>query len=584
MLSKLEQAKIVSIDTETYSDFNATKYIAEETAKLTKVTKTKLNTIERKAKALQKAGALNTLTNKVRLLQLAFDGEVYIFDRHNHILKSDFTQLLYLLSTKILVGHNLKFDIKTLYKYQPAIMNAKFVDTMLLHKLYCHANYAERMPADFGSVLEYHLDIKLPKDQGGSDWGAETLTQEQLEYAKNDVIYTQKLAETILAKVEKPIARLEFETLPIVAQIELNGIAVNSDILLEQAKQSEEEFLELEHEFISMDFNPRSPKQVLDHLHKHGYMLEKTGAQLLKSKAMDCPLVPEILRSKKLSKEVKAIRGYHDDVDPIDNRLHASLNQLGAHTGRFSSSKPNIQQIPRNIKHKFYRIEDDEALVKVDYSACQLRIASVLMKDKVMQEAFLEGKDIHKHTASLIWNIPFEEVTKEQRQTSKGINFGLIFGAGARTLQTYVLGYGVEITLEEANFFRDKFFQAYKGIQKFHRNNGDRLQRENSFKTYTLSGRVAKVDGYTNSQNEGTQGSEADIMKLSLVEFTKIASKPYKMINIIHDEFVFTCKKVDQEQLTKELQETMNHVIDTVLEVHFPNQTEAEVFYKEDLI
>lgn len=583
MLKKLEQVKIVSIDTETYSDFNSEKYIAEETAKFTKVTKTKLKSIERKAKAIQKAGALNTLSNKVRVLQMCFAGEVWIIDTKQGDWGT-FHKALEILSTKVLVGHNLKFDIKSLHKYNPAIMNAKFVDTMLLHKLYAHANYAERMPADFGTVLNYHLGIKLPKDQGSSDWGKDVLTEEQIEYAKNDVIYTQALAEAIIQKVPKQMARLEFETLPIVAQIELNGIAVNSDILLKQAKESEDEFLELEHDFINLGFNPRSPKQVLEHLHKHGYMLEKTGAQLLKSKAMDCPLVPEILRSKKLSKEVKAIRGYHDDVDVTDNRLHASLNQLGAHTGRFSSSSPNIQQIPRNIKHKFYRIEEDEVLVKIDYSAFQLRIASILMKDKVMQEAFLQGKDIHKHTASLIWNIPFEEVTKEQRQTAKGINFGLIFGAGAKTLQTYVRGYGVEITLEEATFFRNKFFKAYKGIQKFHRENGDRLHRENSFTTHTLSGRIAKVNGYTNAQNEGTQGSEADMLKLSLVEYVKIATRPYKIINLIHDEIVLTCKKVDKDIVIQELQSTMNHVVDTVLGVHFPNQTEAEVFYKEDLI
>jgi len=577
-MERIRKSKYLVIDTETYSNFNKREYLEAGYLKLSKVTKSKIETLNNRADKLQKEGALNTLTNKVRLLQIKLDdGKIIIIDTIKE--KDFFLEVLKEMPKHIIIGHNLKFDIKSLYKYDKNVLSCKLLDTYILQKLFLYQTFINKKGADLGSTLEMHLDIKLPKDQGGSDWSNPNLTEEQLEYAKNDVKYLKELALTIFDKIHsKPIISLEMQLLNVMIEIELTGIKLNKDELLKRANELEVNYLKAENKLVEAGLNPRSSKQMIKHCSKYGLVIKSSAEKVLREKALEIPLIEEALISKKLGKEVKAIRKYVEDMQ--NNRLYASFNQVGTITGRMTSYAPNVQQIPRSIKNMFYDIKN-KTILKIDYSAFQLRIASVIMKDKVMQEAFRNNEDLHKKTASLIYHVSMEEVTKQQRQTAKAINFGLIFGMSPRTLQEYVKGYGVEITMGEAERFSTLYFRAYKGVKRYHNENGVKLRYEEIINVETMFSRSIKLDKWTNANNYPTQGTEADIIKQAIIYWNKNkTTKTAKIINIIHDELIFEVDDNEVEILSKEISYAMNEP--TVrIGINYPEPTEITILREE---
>ena len=580
VLPAIKMYKTIAIDTETYSSFNKKEYFNAKYQELIdnniNPTVARGNKINKDADKLQKFHALDTLTNKVRLLQLKLeDGQTFVIDTMTEMPL--FLEILQELSNHILIGHNLKFDLKSLYKYDKSILKARVVDTMLLQKLYTNQEFSERQKAGLKDTLKMHMNIEMSKEEQNSDWSEFKLSKEQIEYAKADVQHLHKLANILLAKLDnKNIAKMEMELLPIIAEIEINGINVNQRGMIDRADLMLEEWEDLEAQLKVVKLNPRSPKQIKEWCHNEGFYVKDSSAKTLKKQASKCPMIPEVLKAKKLGKEIKAINGYVEDVSEIDNRLHANFNQLGAVSGRMSSSKPNVQQIPRPIKDLFYTVTEDNIIIKIDYSAVELRIASIVMRVKPMVEALNNGEDLHQKTASLIYNVPMEEVKKEQRQTAKAVNFGLLFGMSAPTLMEYAEGFGVELTLKEANKFKNKYMRAYPEIKRFHDLNSRKIEEQGSFKTRTLAGRLGKVNRFTNANNYPVQGTGADLLKMSVINYHKANTTGAKMISLVHDEIIIEVARKHEKLAIEELSKAM---IDSCLTlgIDYPNPVGVEV-------
>jgi DNA polymerase I-like protein with 3'-5' exonuclease and polymerase domains len=247
-------------------------------------------------------------------------------------------------------------------------------------------------------------------------------------------------------------------------------------------------------------------------------------------------------------------------VNKATARIHSSYRQIGAGSGRFSCGNPNVQQIPRGKEFRECFIpEKGNKFIIADYSQIELRVAAEIAQDKTMIEAYRNGQDLHALTAALVANKKLEEVTKAERQSAKAINFGLIYAMGAKGLQGYAKTvYGVDMKLEEAELFRDRFFKAYNGIANWHA----RMKKAINIKeSRTLSGRRCVYEGevaITALLNTPVQGTAADIAKKAMGMLVPIAkSLNGHIIATVHDEILLEVPEARAEEAAIKLKETM---------------------------
>ena len=275
------------------------------------------------------------------------------------------------------------------------------------------------------------------------------------------------------------------------------------------------------------------------------------------------PSIPLLLEYKKLSTLVSVFFEPLPRATSIKTgRIHASYWQLGAATGRFSCSSPNFQQVPRDPRVRAcFVAENGNKLVIADYSQIELRIAAEVSEDQRMTKAYRNNADLHRLTASLVQGVSLDEVTTAQRQGAKAINFGLIFGMGPRGLKYSAKhSYDVEMTLDEAKTFRNRFFKVYSGIRAWHRKSEQELKYTN--KQRTLCGRrfVWKdiPPSFTVFINRQVQGTAADIAKIALGKLPLVLKKSKaKIIAMIHDEIIIEVPEANAVEAARMLQQTM---------------------------
>ncbi|MBC8059564.1 MAG: bifunctional 3'-5' exonuclease/DNA polymerase, partial [Clostridiaceae bacterium] len=241
----------------------------------------------------------------------------------------------------------------------------------------------------------------------------------------------------------------------------------------------------------------------------------------------------------------KAIQGFLTPIPEWINsesqRIHSSYRQIGSQSGRFSCGNPNIQQIPRGKEFRECFVPArGHKFVIADYSQIELRVAAEIAKDETMLEAYKKGQDLHALTASLIANKSIIHITKEERQAAKAVNFGLIYAMGAKGLQGYAKTvYGTDMTLEEAEVFRNRFFKAYKGIANWH---AVMKRQINVTESRTLSGRrcmYGEQPLLTALLNIPVQGTAADINKKALALLVPaIKALEGKNVASVHDEII----------------------------------------------
>ncbi|MCL2522688.1 MAG: bifunctional 3'-5' exonuclease/DNA polymerase [Erysipelotrichales bacterium] len=514
--------------------------------------------------------------NKIRLIQLALPNKPVLVIDCFTFLEDGYELLKSILEQKnIKIIQNAKFELQFFMAIDIHI--PKVFDTMIVAQLLRFSTGQIRYGLD--SLSQYFLNVELDKTEQKSDWSA-TLTERQIVYSAMDAIILHRLREKMIPlilehKLEK-IVKIELDCVIAIAQIEFNGIYLDLNQwkkLTEETKKvyheklltiqkyipSKARYYNLFGEEIVEEYNLDSAHDLRKLLKENGINLQYTARHNLSAFA-DHPLVAEILEYRKHSKSLSTfLEPLVYMIHPKTKRLHPKYMQNGAWSGRMSCHGPNIQQIPRGDAFRAcFTAPRDKKLIVADYSQIELRVAASIANDKTMIEAYQKGTDLHTLTASLVSDIDISKVTKEQRQAAKAVNFGLIFGMGARGLKLYSKqSYNVDMTQEQAEKFRERFFMAYTGIQKWHK----KIKKEQPTEECTMTGRKFKFSknaGVTNLYNAPVQGTSADITKYALGLLAQKAKEAdFKIIAVVHDEIILEVDESKAEETAKLLKAIM---------------------------
>lgn len=388
-------------------------------------------------------------------------------------------------------------------------------------------------------MLNIIYQLTYPNTNKKSDW-IDVLSLDQYQYAARDAAILLPLREAMIRDLQSEdmvdVARLEFACMFAVVEMELTGIQLDLDRWervgkqLEQQKKTASTSLNqyLQRPFVQLTLfgesgdvlNLDSHQQVLKALKDEGIPIQNTARNQLVPLADKYPIVRDLLDYRKATKALQSfIYSVPKTIHPVTGRVHPNYHQIGASTGRFSCGHPNLQQIPRSKEFRScFVAKPDHKLVIADYSEIELRVIAEVSRDETMVQAYTTGQDLHRLTASLVANKPIDDVTKQERQAAKAINFGLVYAMGARGLQAYAqTTYGVAMTLDEAELFRKRFFEAYWGVANWH----NAVRTSKSTVARTLGGRKHRFKdnaGVSGLYNWSVQGTAADIVKQALAD------------------------------------------------------------------
>ena len=472
------------------------------------------------------------------------------------------------------IGQNVKYDLKVLSKYGIQI-KGKLFDTMIAHYL-INPDMHHNMDVLSETYLKYSpksIETLIGKKGKGQLSMRDVNMEEIKEYAAEDADITLQLKEVfspILDKAEtkKLFEEIEIPLIPVLASMEMEGINLDIDYLKSMSIDMQKEINEFEqkiYEAAGEKFNLASPKQLGDILFeklKIGGAKQKktktgqyaTGEEVLSYLANDNPIVAAILEWRQMVKlQSTYIDALPNQVDAKTKRVHTDYMQTVAATGRLSSNNPNLQNIPirtergRLIRKAFIARDENYTLLSADYSQIELRIIAALSGEENMIKAFQNNEDIHKSTAAKVFNVPLEEVTKEQRSNAKTVNFGIIYGVSA-----FGLSNQTSLSRSESAALIDAYYKTYPKLKSymteqvdFARNHGyvqTVLGRRRYLKDINSANAIVRGGAERNAVNAPIQGSAADIIKIAMINIhKKLVSENWKskMLLQVHDELVF---------------------------------------------
>jgi DNA polymerase-1 len=492
---------------------------------------------------------LDPRTDRVRLLSLALDtidgGTLaYLVDS----FAVDPAPLWDALAGKELVLHNAAFDLAFLARLGFA-PTATVQDTMLLAQLLT-AGTRDRCRLE--DCCDRHLGRPLDKSLQKADWSGE-LSDAQLAYAAADAEVLAPLLEVLTARIREAglveAAEIERRCLPAVCWLAGQGVAFDRAAWQVLARSAGEEADALRQELDlaapsrpgTFDgFSPwnwDSPEQVKEALDLAGCPVADTADETLA--AVDHPLA-QLLRRYRLARK----RGSTYGTDWLkhvaaDGRVYSDWRQLGTKTGRMASGDPNLQNVPRDPAYrKCFRAPPGRVLVKADYSQIELRVAARIAGEERMIAAYRRGEDLHTLTAQQLTGR--QDVTRQERQLAKPVNFGIIYGLGAPSLKRKAATeYGIVMTLEQARRYRDAFLRAWPGITRWH----SKLKQSRSTETRTVSGRRVLIPPdtwYGARANYAVQGTAGDGIKLALALLWERRAQALGAFPVlaVHDEIV----------------------------------------------
>src|SRR5712675_2016529 len=436
---------------------------------------------------------LDPYFGRLRLVQLATSSGVHIIDldafgdRGNGNLReaNALAPLRDLLSAPrpIKIAHNAKFDAKFI-KHTLGVDLGGIFDTLLASQLIGAGDIEERHGLE--AVASRYLNESVDKTERLSNWNL-ALSEAQLEYAARDAAVLLPLREKLIERLKSDslvkCAQLEFECVMTVADIELAGFFMHKERWLEQLSVVEKRRAELAEQLQAVlaqessqgslfgghereDINLDSHQQLTQALNRLGIPVpESTRNWKLQPLAAQYPVIETLLEYRTVQ---KALTSYGQNmielINPVTKRLHADFRQIGAPTGRFSCTNPNIQQVPHAVEYRrcFSGHPAGRKLIIADYSQIELRILAEFSGDKGFIEAFQSGADLHRVTASQVFNTPLDQVTKEQRDFAKRLNFGVVYGIGA---QRFALMTG--LTVPEAENVLRRYFSTYRQLDNY---------------------------------------------------------------------------------------------------------------------
>ena len=509
---------------------------------------------------------LDPYKDQIRLLQLSSRDapnlliDAYAINNWIDLLKPLFK------SSAIKIIHNAKFELKFFYHLGIDIKGVIF-DTMLASQLLAAGHQLKHKLSD---LVERYLSIEMDKSEQKSDWNQLELRPSQLAYASNDVEYLIPLYDKLRLELRhnkmRKVAKLEFDTVHAVAQMELAGFGLDRQRLDQYLNQLAVEHQKLEAEIINKlgPINVNSPKQLKEALFKVGIILGGTNREALNQYA-ELPVIFNILEYRKIE-QLKSTYGEKliSSLHPITGRLHSDYFQLGTNTGRMSCREPNIQSIVNGELRSCFRPESGYKLIVVDYSQIELRVLAGMAQDFKMIEALNQGIDLHKLTASIVTQKAMDEVSKDEREIAKTLNFGLVYGAGIDNLAKHLQQKGLMVNRSEMEEFKKRFLKRFIGGALYIR----RATKGRKYEIRTLSGRrkefppdkfgLRKSASYTEKLNTPIQGSAADIAKLGLYKVSQVLKGTKgKLVAFIHDEVIVEIPTEQAEELLPQIEQAL---------------------------
>ncbi len=491
------------------------------------------------------------------------------------------------------IGQNLKYDIKVLKKYEISV-KGKLFDTMLAHYL-INPDMRHNMDVLAETYLNYTpVSItELIGKKGKNQLSMREVPLDKItEYAVEDADITLQLKEHFEkelseADTQKLFDDIEIPLLQVLADMELEGINLDVDFLHSLTSDLDNDIKNLTSKIFEAageEFNIASPKQLGIVLFEKMKLVEKpkktktgqysTAEEVLSYLAKDHEIVRDILEYRGLAKlKSTYVDTLPKQVEPTTGRVHTDYMQTVAATGRLSSNNPNLQNIPirtvrgRQVRKAFVPRNEDYILLAADYSQIELRIIAALSEEENMIEAFKNGEDIHASTAAKVFDVPLNEVTKEQRSNAKTVNFGIIYGVSA-----FGLSNQTDLSRTEAKELIETYYETYPKLKEFiskqinfARENGyvqTVLGRRRYLNSINASNAIVRGAAERNAVNAPIQGSAADIIKIAMINLhQKMEEGNYKskMLLQVHDELVFDIYKPELEQLKPMIKSEMEN-------------------------
>ena len=428
-------------------------------------------------------------------------------------------------------------------------------------------------PHSLQSVARRELGIELDKEHQTANWGGE-LSSAMLKYAAMDTQVLLPLVEIFESEIEdtglQATLRLEHRALHTMAWMVGAGCPFDAAGWQDHLKDLQERKTGLANKLNEVaperpegkPWNWNSHVQIMEVFRLVGIELPNTRQETLS--LYDNHLARILLEYKKVSTTLSNHGPKLLQEVRADGRIYAGWRQIGAETGRMSCSKPGLQKLPVEVK-KYVRAPKGRILIKADYSQIELRIAAKFSGDQIMLEAYQKGEDLHLRTAK---SLADAGVGKEDRKLAKAVNFGLLYGQGAKGLKDYARKeYEIDITLEEAALYRKRFFESYPGLAAWHERERQRMKRGET-ETRTLTGRRrTRVTKFTEWVNALVQRTGADGLKLALaLLWEQRAECPGAVpVACVHDEIVVECDEAEAEKVKAWLEKAMIDGMDRVL-------------------
>lgn len=498
---------------------------------------------------------------------------------------------------KTKIGQNVKFDMHVLRNYDVQV-SLPVYDTMLAHYL-IEPDMKHGMDYLSETYLGYtpiHIDELIGKKGKNQGSMSDVALPKIAEYAAEDADITLQLKHVFAPivkqrEVEKVLNEIEHPLVPVLFDMEHEGVKIDSDFLNDYSKKLQADLLQLQtqiFEYAGREFNIDSPKQlgdVLYHEMKLPFEGKKTSTgqfstneEALQALTKHHPIAHALLDFREIGKlKSTYVDALPQLVHPKTGRVHTTFNQTIAATGRLSSVSPNLQNIPirtergQEVRKAFTARDEEHILLSADYSQIELRLVAEISRDEAMLDAFDRGMDIHTATAAKVYGVEPDKVTKAQRNNAKMVNFGIIYAISA-----FGLSQRLGIARKEAAELIDNYFKQFPGI-KHYMDDTLRFAREHGY-VQTIKGRKRflkdinsrnfTVRGFAEREaiNAPVQGSAADLIKIAMInihrEFCQRKLKT-KMTIQVHDELVFDVHRSEVEVIKPIIEEQMIHAIKT---------------------
>ena len=494
------------------------------------------------------------------------------------------------------IGHNLKYDLKVLLKYEIKVVGPLY-DTMIAHYL-INPDMRHNMDVLAETYLNYSpqsiIELIGKKGKNQSNMREVDLTK-QTEYAVEDADITFQLKQHFQKELKdvnatKLFQEVELPLIDVLTAMEAEGINLNVSFLNKLSKYLMSDIVKLEKLIfaeVGETFNLASPKQLGLILFEKLKLVDKpkktksgqysTAEETLSFLAKTHPIVGKILEWRSLQKlQNTYVSALPEDLNPDTGRIHTIYNQAVAATGRLSSNNPNLQNIPirtprgKEIRKAFVSRNDNYLLMAADYSQIELRIIAALSKDPSMLRAFQNNEDIHAATAAKVFEVPLNEVTREQRSNAKTVNFGIIYGVSA-----FGLSQQTNLNRVESKELIETYYKTYPELRAYISKQID-FAREYGYVETVLGRRrylrdinsqnaVVRGAAERNAVNAPIQGSAADIIKLAMIQIHKKIKAEHwqsRMLLQVHDELVFDVIKSEKVAFEKMVKTEMERAFD----------------------